>query len=140
MKAVGKTKDAGYQFGIQRTVSVLFDEAWEYMFKGPGLHIWLGRFKGPLIEKEAYVTNDGDEFFVRVFKDLSHIRMSWKKQSWANSTVLQVRVLPKDKKSIISFHQENLEGPAHRILVKQYWTNKMQLIQKGLQVENPKTT
>ena len=129
---VGKTKDAGYQFGIQRTVSLPFHEVWEYMFSGPGLLIWLGRFEGPIIENKDYETDEGDQFFVRVFKEFSHIRMSWKKKAWLSSTVLQVRVIPKDDKSIISFHQEKLEGPAHREKVTQSRSERVQLIQRQL--------
>lgn len=40
-KTVGKTKDAGWQVGVSRTVPVQRSQVWIFLL-GPGLPLWLG--------------------------------------------------------------------------------------------------
>ncbi|MEM7106771.1 MAG: ATPase [Bacteroidota bacterium] len=105
---VGKTKDVGFQFGLQRTFSVSKQHAWDFMFSNIGLEIWLGELKTELEPKKNYRTKAGIEGFVSVFKPNSHIRMHWKKEDWGNISIVQVRIIGKGKnRTVISFHQEN---------------------------------
>lgn len=42
----GRTKDAGFQFGIKRTFPLESDLAWERLFSETGRRIWLGDLVG----------------------------------------------------------------------------------------------
>jgi hypothetical protein len=39
---VGKTKGAGWQIGVSRTMRVDPDEAWNFLVSSAGLEIWFG--------------------------------------------------------------------------------------------------
>jgi len=130
-KEVGKTKDSGFQFGIRRTVDVPQEEVWDFMFSLEGLAIWLGILEQPLVLKTPYQTEAGVRGEVRVFKALSHIRMSWHPADWNNSTTLQIRIIPKKGKTTISFHQDKLTDAQQRAAMKEHWTEViMQLKEK----------
>lgn len=124
-KQIGQTKDVGFQFGLQKTFSVEFEKMWDFMFDGKGLEIWLGKLEYDLAIDKNFQTKDGIEGFVRVFKHHSHIRINWKKKAWKNMSIVQVRVIKKDNKSLISFHQEKLIDAKQRDEMKSYWNIKM---------------
>ena len=125
-KNVGKTKDAGYQFGIRRTFPHPADKIWDFLFSESGLQIWLGELRTPLELKKAYKTEDGIEGVVRVFKPNSHIRLTWKKPGWENHSTVQVRLIDKGEKSTVAFHQEKLQDADQRAEMKEYWNSRMQ--------------
>lgn len=126
---VGKTKDVGFQFGLQKTFPISEEQAWNFMFSDKGLNIWLGKLKTNLEVKENYRTKDGIQGLVRVFKPNSHIRMNWKKEDWKNMSTVQVRVIGKGKKkTTISFHQEKLTDSKQRAEMEKYWNEKMDKI------------
>lgn len=125
-KPVGKTKDVGFQFGLQKTFSISEQQAWDFMFSDSGLKIWLGDLETGFSLQENFQTKSGIEGFVRVFEPYSHIRMSWKKKEWINRSTVQVRIIGKDKnKTLISFHQEHLLDSDQRAEMKAYWNEKM---------------
>lgn len=131
---VGKTKDVGWQMGLQKTFATSFESVWDFMFSEVGLDIWLGPMEGPLSIHESFVTDDGIEGKVTVFKHHSHIRMRWKKPDWNNTSTLQVRVIKKgDNKSTISFHQEKLLDKNQRLMMLDYWRDKMQALTDAVQ-------
>ncbi len=128
-KPIGKTKDVGFQFGLQKTFPISEKRAWEFMFSDEGLKIWLGDLKDKLEIKEENQTKDGIIVFIRVLKPNSHIRMNWKKKDWDNNSTLQVRVIGKsENKTTISFHQEKLTDSNQREEMKRYWNKKMDKI------------
>jgi len=38
--------------------------------------------------------------------------MTWHPEKWEKASTVQIRVIPSKEKTVISFHQENLPGPA----------------------------
>jgi uncharacterized protein YndB with AHSA1/START domain len=135
VKPTGKTKDVGFQFGLQKTFPISSKKVWDFMLSDKGLKIWLGDLKTDLEVKKAYRTKSGIEGFVRVLKPNSHIRMHWKKKNWDNMSTVQVRVIRKDKdKTTISFHQEKLKDAKQRAEIKEFWKEKM------TEIENVITT
>jgi uncharacterized protein YndB with AHSA1/START domain len=124
-RIIGRTKDAGFQFGIRRTFPVSQESAWEFLFSEMGLALWLGLMDQPLMYKSAFVTLEGIEGVVTVIKPLSHVRMAWKKKSWQNTSRLQVRLIPNNGKTTISFHHEKLMDAAQREEMKTYWGGVM---------------
>jgi hypothetical protein len=137
MKAVGKTKDAGFQFGLRKTFPVSEQKARDFMFSDAGLKIWLGYLEKSLELKKEYRTKSGIEGFVSVFKPYSHIRMKWKKKDWYQMSIVQVRIIGKENgKTMISFHQEKLANAEQRAEMKAYWNKKMEEIAKEIEKKN----
>lgn len=58
--------------------------------------------------------------------------MNWKKRDWENLSTVQVRVIGKNEKSTIFFHQEKLTGSKQRVEMKDYWNKKMDKITNEL--------
>ncbi|KKO91988.1 MULTISPECIES: hypothetical protein [Sphingobacterium] len=109
---IGLTKDAGWQFGIRRTVPENVETLWEAFFSDKGLGCWA---KGV------------DQNF-STFKEYSHIRTKWKHKDFEESAHLQVRFIPsKNKdKTTISVHVDNLKNDGQREVTKKYWTIVME--------------
>ena len=84
---VGKTKDAGWEIGVSRTVPIPLDEAW-------------ARIEDPV----AWLGEPAAD--VRSLHPLQLIRVGW------HGTIVQVRVVPMKTGTSVRFHQERL-GDAH---------------------------
>lgn len=120
-KKIELTKDAGWQFGIRKSVSLNANEVWDFMFSENGIKLWL---KG------------ADKKF-STFKNLSHIRTKWKLKDWTNEATLQMRLLSNKDKTTIAFHIDKLLNENQREEVKTYWTEMLENITKQL---NERTT
>ncbi len=72
-----------------------------------------------------FITESGITGFVRVFNPNSHVRMSWKSKSWANTSTLQIRIIKLEEKTTIAIHQEKLLNLGQRDEMKKYWTEIM---------------
>jgi len=131
---LGKTQDAGFQFGIRRTVPVPVEKAWDFLFSEEGVKIWLGKLRTTFELGRELETEEGISGRVRVWKPLSHIRMSWKPKAWEHASTLQIRIIGTKKKSVIAIHQEKLLNAAQREEMKQYWTEVMGRLIKALAV------
>jgi uncharacterized protein YndB with AHSA1/START domain len=119
-KIIGKTKSVGFEIGVRKTFPVSLENAWSLFFSTEGLETWLGKTEqGHLEVDEPYNTREGIPGKVRILKPLSHIRMSWKKEDWNNSSTLQVRLIKAKDKTTISFHQDNLADNNQRNEMKE---------------------
>jgi uncharacterized protein YndB with AHSA1/START domain len=126
IKPTGLTKDTGFQFGIRKTFDIELQHAWQFLVSDEGIHLWLGEVEGMRLEKgAAYQTADGTNGKVRIVNPRVNIRLTWQPKGWAQPSTLQVRVIPAGTKTIISFHQENLEGEEARKLMSSRWENVM---------------
>lgn len=106
-KIIGQTKDAGWQFGVRKSVSLNSNEVWDFLFSDNGEKLWL---------------NGANKEF-STFKNLSHIRTKWKLKSWTNEATLQMRVIANKDKTTIAFHIEKLLDEKQREETKKYWDN-----------------
>jgi len=93
---VGKTKDAGWQIGVSRTVPLPLDEAW-------------ARVEDPA----AWLGEAPDD--VRSHHPQDRIRVAWK------GTIVQVVVRPATTGTRVGFHQERLSGPEEREQQRTHW-------------------
>jgi len=134
-KPVGQTHDAGFQMGVRKTVPGNTQDIWDFLFSEEGLGIWLGEIDPDelVIRKEFSLSNDVTGK-ITVFEPYSHLRMSWKKKGWINTTRLQIRVIGSgEERTVISFHQEMLTGPEQREQMKAYWENTLSSIKSAIQ-------
>lgn len=118
----GLTKDAGYEVGVSKTYQVSLHEAWNYMFSYEGIKIWLG-YKGlPVWKKgQEYTTKTGTYLCVRMYNELSHARLAYKRKDWENTSTLQVRLIAAKTGSTISIHQEKLTDAGQREEMRLHW-------------------
>ena len=131
VKKVGQTKEAGFQFGIRRTINIDHQVAWDFMFSLQGLKIWLGKVSMDTIElQKEFILKNGISGKVTVFKYLSHLRMIWKKKEWENKSRVQLRIYRLKEKSVIAFHHELLSDENQREEMKRYWNQVIGKIEK----------
>lgn len=117
-RPVGLTRDTGYQIGVRRTLPITLADAWALLFSPEGLALWLGNgaaLPWPPDKGAQYRLPDGAQGEIRVFKPLSHIRITWQPEGWARASTIQVRVMPANgDRAVIAFHQEHLPDGAAR--------------------------
>jgi len=111
---VGQTQTRGFQIGVRRTFPLNLTAAWALITSPIGLAIWLGEIKAPMNLDDNFSTINGEHGEIKVYKENSHIRLTWKPDRWSSTSTIQVRVIPNEEKTTISFHQENLPGPKER--------------------------
>ena len=108
-RPVGLTKDVGWQIGVSRTVPIPLEQGWDLVTSPAGRALWLDMTPDLVWEKGArFHGSDGMEGEVRVFKPGSHLRITWHPPGWPRPSTIQVRVLAKGERCVISFHQEHL--------------------------------
>lgn len=133
MRVIGQTKDAGFQIGVRKTFSIGLESAWAFMFSQKGLELWLGLPEVQMLVLGGnYKTINGIEGGVTVLKVFSHVRMSYKKPEWANSSSLQVRLINSKGKVTISFHQDHLLDLSQRNEMKNHWDQVLLAIGKEI--------
>lgn len=132
-KPVGLTKNVGFEFGLRRTVPFPAEQVWKFLMSQDGLGIWLGESVDFKPEKGAeYHTKEGINGIVRVFNPGINIRLAWHPIDWPRESVLQVRVIPREKKATISFHQENIPDARYREEMGERWKSVMVVLENAL--------
>ncbi len=117
----GRTKDAGWEVGVRRTVSAPIDDVWDFL-TGGGLGIWLGEADIRFEKGVEYLTADGVRGTVRSYTPVRRVRLSWQPTDWNHDSILQVSV--KEAASggtTIGFHQERLAGRDERKIMLGHW-------------------
>jgi len=134
IKTVGLTKGAGFQIGVRKTIALPPQQAWEFLFSDEGIKLWLGEFEPSEFElKKNFRTEAGITGKLNLLKPYSHVRLSWKKPSWHNTSSLQLRVIDNKGKSTISFHQDKLLNSGQRQEMEEYWDNVISRIDLAIQ-------
>lgn len=93
---VGKTKDAGWEIGVSRTVPLDRQEVWSRIEDTAD---WLGR--------------EADD--VRSFRPLDRIRVGWE------GTIVQVALSTAKTGTTVTFHQERLADAGQRERQREHW-------------------
>jgi len=83
---VGKTKDAGWEIGVSRTLPVPINEVWRVVTSPDGVACWLGAgVELPAEKGERYETDDGTIGEIRSFRPLDRLRLTWQPPDWITS-------------------------------------------------------
>lgn len=128
-KAVGQTKDAGFEIGVRKTFPVSASRAWDFLFSDGGLSAWLnGVMSAEFGINQSYKTTEGSEIKPTIVKPYSHIRLTWRRKDWENTSTLQLRVIDAKGKATVSFHQEKLLNSKQRAEMKAHWDAVIALI------------
>lgn len=122
-KPVGLTSSSSFQIGMRRTFHITNEQAQNLITSSHGVKIWLGDISSrELYKGQRYVTDIGVSGEIRVVNPFVNIRLTWKKSSWTNPSILQIRTIPNGEgKTTISFHQEKLQDSRVREEMKSYW-------------------
>jgi uncharacterized protein YndB with AHSA1/START domain len=114
-KKIGLTKDAGWQFGIRKTLPAPKETVWNFLFSEAGIYLWL---KGANKEFSTLKTS-------------SHIRTKWKLETWTNEATLQMRLISIADKTIIAFHIDKMLDENQREEARKYWNKVLnKIVQK----------
>lgn len=121
-RPTGLTKDAGWQVGVRRTISLDPETAWALVSSPQGMQIWLGKIDhGQLQEGDLHELPDGTRVEMRVCRPGSHMRLTRNPGNWEEPSTIQVRVISKGEKSVIAFHEENLPSQAERLRRREHF-------------------
>ena len=127
MSPVGRTRDAGWQIGVSKTVDRPVDEVWEFVTSPAGVAIWLGEDVTVVPERGAgYETSAGIKGETRGYRELDRIRLTWQPPDWTHDTTLQLTVSKAGGgKSRLVIHQERLADAAEREQQRNHWQGVM---------------
>lgn len=119
---IGQPKDLDYQIGVKKTYAISLHEAWNFIFSTDGIKLWLG-YKGvPIWRKgKEYTTKTGTYLCVRVYNELSHARLTYKRKDWENTSTLQMRITAAKTGTTISIQQEKLADESQREEMRLHW-------------------
>ncbi len=130
----GKTKDAGWQIGVSRTIAHPIDAVWDLLTRDEGIAIWLGRGARLGAGKGAsYETDDGTRGEVRSFHHHDRVRLTWQPASWDHDSTVQVAVQGKGDRTLIRFHQERLADATEREQQRRHWSAVLDEIEDALE-------
>jgi len=124
----GKTKDAGWEVGVRKTVPASGPVVWNFLL-GDGLPLWLADINELPTEKGAtYESRDGVRGAIISYIDNYRIRLRWKPADWPHETVLQITVKASTTGTTIAIHQEKLADREERKMMLGYWKNVIEHI------------
>lgn len=119
----GRTRDAGWQIGVSRTVDHPVEEVWDLLTSERGRDAWLGSGVTELPDPGgAYATAEGTTGETRSLRPQDRIRLTWRPDGWTHETTVQVAVRPTAPgRTMIRFHQERLADASEREQQRAHW-------------------
>lgn len=126
-RVLGGTEKAGFQIGVQKTLPLTAEDAWNLITQPEGLALWLGTVSDLRWEKRAaYETAEGTRGEIRSFTPGKLVRLTWQPAGFAAPSTLQVYLEPSGKKTAVLFHQEKLDSAATREQMRAHWREVLQ--------------
>jgi len=122
LRVVGQTSAGGYQIGVQKTLPMPVEAAWNLVMDGPGRAIWLGTVDHLELRRgEQYQTLEGPRGEIRSVAIGQRIRLTWHNPELLSPSTLQVYVMASGDKASVRFHQERLSSLEERELMRERW-------------------
>ncbi|MEM9133972.1 MAG: SRPBCC domain-containing protein [Actinomycetota bacterium] len=135
-RPVGKTRDAGWQIGVSRSIAVDLETVWHHLISPAGLAVWLGPgLSTPLVKGERYETADGTTGEVRSLRPLDRVRLTWQPVDRADDATVQVAVTPSKAGCSLRFHTERLYDGEERERMRHHWRQVVDRIEAELTPE-----
>ena len=131
---IGRTKDAGWQIGVSRTVDHPIEQVWDFLTSAAGTAVWLGHGVRVLPENGGRLkTADGTAGEVRSFHPQDRIRLTWQPEGWDHESTVQVAVRPNGPdRTMVRFHQDRLADSQERAQQREHWRAVMQSVVEAL--------
>ena len=131
LRVVGQTSGADFQIGVQRTLPISTEIAWELLAEGPGLDAWLGGTEAMAFEKgEKYRTPGGCWGEVRSAVAGQRIRLTWNSPLLERESTLQVYIAQSGGKTSVRFHQERLSSLEERERMRDHWRGVLEMLEQ----------
>lgn len=134
----GQTADAGFQVGVQRTVSSTAEATWQMIVSHP--EIWLGEGASITIEAGARYEvprrsdSPGARGEIRVVKPGERLRMTWQPDGWSAPATLQLTVMRKDSgRTAIHAHLEKLPDAKTREAMRVRWKEALERLATAIE-------
>jgi uncharacterized protein YndB with AHSA1/START domain len=123
MSPVGKTRDAGWQIGVSKTIDRPVEDVWSFVTSPEGIAIWLGEGVTVLSEVGAgYETAAGVHGETRSYRELDRVRLTWQPPGRRHETTLQLTVSPAGAgRARLGVHQERLADAEEREQQRTHW-------------------
>jgi uncharacterized protein YndB with AHSA1/START domain len=120
---VGRTRDAGWQIGVSRTIDHPVGAVWDFLVSPEGVAIWLGEGVTVLPDRGGgYQTTAGVRGETRSRHELDRIRLTWQPPDWPHDTTLQLTVRPAGEgRTRLVVHQERLADAGEREHQRRHW-------------------
>lgn len=136
-QSTDKVRDSGFQVEVRKTFPVDAKTAWQELTSAEGLYCWLGDISYIGQNKgDTYELPDGTKGKTRVYRNNSHLLITWQPPEWDEPSVIQVRVIPKSNKSVIAFHQEQLPSEDIREERRMYFENALENLEELFRAES----
>lgn len=136
-RAVGQTADAGFQVGVQRSITATVEEAWELVTTRPEL--WLGEGAeiafavGERYRVPAGRGAPGASGVVRVVKPGVRLRMTWQPEGWPAPATLQLTLSASGSgRTVVGAHMEKLPDADAREAMRARWRAALERIAAAL--------
>ncbi|OZC58865.1 activator of Hsp90 ATPase 1 family protein [Rhodococcus sp. RS1C4] len=132
MSPVGKTKDAGWEIGVSKTLPFTVDQVWAALVDSPDL--WLGSgAKIPHSKGEPWSAEDGTTGELRSRTHFDRVRLTWRPATWSHDSTVQVAVRASGERTMVRFHQERLADAEEREMQRIHWTQVLTRVERALQ-------
>lgn len=126
-RVVGGTESAGFQIGVQKTLPLAAEDAWNLITQPEGLALWLGTVPSLNWEKGTeYATAEGTRGEIRSVHPSKLLRLTWQPPDFPAPSTLQVSLEPSGKKTAVRFHQEKLASAETREQMRAHWRTVLQ--------------
>ncbi len=130
LRKVGQTANAGYQVGVQKTLPIPHELAWDLLVLGPGRDIWLGETQPFDLRKgEEYITSGGVSGEVRSVAPGQRLRLTWAHPDLSRSSTLQLYLAPSGEQTSVRFHHEKLSSQDERERMRHHWREVLRRLQ-----------
>ncbi|MFH5227495.1 SRPBCC domain-containing protein [Antrihabitans spumae] len=126
---VGKTKDAGWEIGVSKTLGFGVDEVWSVLVGEPG--VWLGDGAlVPTVKGEQWQADDGTVGELRSRREHDRIRLTWRRVDWREDSIVQVALkATSPQKTVVRFHQERMVDGSLREQQRKHWQAAMERLE-----------
>jgi uncharacterized protein YndB with AHSA1/START domain len=134
---VGRTRDAGWQIGVSKTIDRPVEDVWRFITSPAGVAIWLGDdVTIPMERGVGYETAAGVRGETRSFHELDRIRLTWQPPDWSHDTTLQLVVTSAGEgRARLTVHQERLADAAERERQRGHWQGVVNAIVAALSTQ-----
>ncbi|OZM72678.1 activator of Hsp90 ATPase 1 family protein [Amycolatopsis antarctica] len=130
---VGRTKDAGFQIGVSKTIPYATAEVWRFLVSPEGRTLWLGETDTwEPVRGAGYRTTEGTVGEIRGFREGDRIRLTWLPADRQRETTVQVAVSAQGDRTVLRFHQERMADAEERTRQREHWSAVMDAVVAAL--------
>jgi uncharacterized protein YndB with AHSA1/START domain len=126
-RVAGETADAGFQVGVQRSVTLTATEAWELLTSRPEL--WLGEGASVSFAEGERYDSPAASGEIRAVKPGDRLRMTWQPEGWPAPATLQLTLAESASgKTAIRADLEKLPDADAREAMRTRWREALERI------------